>query len=479
MNKLFKNTLVYSIGRIIPQLTGFILLPIYTKYMKPEEYGIVQSMQILGIVLVVFFSLASERSIFRLFYDYNKTNETKIFFGNLVFLIFFTSLTLYGLIFVFQDPFSRIFNSIEFYPFYFLAITNTLFLTFSFVPLNMYQVQGKALIFTLLSVVSFLVGVLFILYFVVLKEEKAIGMLKGQMIGNGLMLFFYVPIILNNAEFKIKKKVLKNIFQFSIPMIPALLSAWILNMSNRVMLDIFIKDPNAALKEIGIYSLAFKIASSSAVVLGAFSTAYNPIFFEKANQQDQIKSKKELGRLNFIYAIVSFSICFTISFFSKEVITILFDKDYHEAFKIIPIITLSVFFTQIISLFNLMNYQEKKTVAVMLIIVSSAVITLVSNVLLIPVYFSIGAAWANVFGVVINLTLAWYYAKRHYYVPFNLMKILFFALIGVCIIYIDFLIDFNDMYISLLLKVVLIGSVLFFLYRKYKTEIFQILKKQT
>ena len=57
---LVKNTSIYTLGRLIPQLAGFFLLPIYTKYLTPSDYGIISAMQILSSVLVILFSLSIE-----------------------------------------------------------------------------------------------------------------------------------------------------------------------------------------------------------------------------------------------------------------------------------------------------------------------------------------------------------------------------------------------------------------------------------
>jgi O-antigen/teichoic acid export membrane protein len=55
---LAKNTILYTIGNFLPQAAGFILLPIYSKYLLPEDYGIVSSMQVISSIFIIFFTLA-------------------------------------------------------------------------------------------------------------------------------------------------------------------------------------------------------------------------------------------------------------------------------------------------------------------------------------------------------------------------------------------------------------------------------------
>ena len=87
MGHLLKNTIIYSLGRILPQAVNFILLPIYSEYLSPTQYGIIESMVVFSTILTVIFSFATERSMFRIYYDYKKEDDKKKFIGNTTILI--------------------------------------------------------------------------------------------------------------------------------------------------------------------------------------------------------------------------------------------------------------------------------------------------------------------------------------------------------------------------------------------------------
>lgn len=466
MSRLIKNSTLYSLGKIIPQLSGFILLPIYTKYLSPIEYGQVQSMQIFGFVLLIFFTLATERSIYRLYHDYIDESEKRKFLGNIVIVILLVSITFLILIFLNRSIFSKIFPSIEFYPFYVIIITSTFFQCFSLAPLALLQVKQKAKVFISVSTTSFILSTSFILYFILVKDEKAIGLLKGQLIGNIIMCFYYIPFTLKHSYFKFDKLIIKSILKFSTPLIPALISAWVLNMSNRIFLDIYISNPEKALEQIGIYSLAFKLSNATTIIMGGLSTAFVPIFYEKASQPNQIRAKQDLVKLNDLYTIISFIICFLVCFFSKEIIPIFFNKSYHSAMNLIPFLVLTAFLTQVSGLFNLMNYQEKKTNSVMIVILVSAIVTILGYIFLIPKYLAIGAAWSLVFGFSLNLILSSIIAKRNYYVPFPFTKYFFLTLLGATIIFIDINFKTLPITISIIIKLFLLALIAVIGYRR-------------
>lgn len=476
MKELFKNTLIYSIARIVPGITGFLLLPIYTNYLNPSEYGKVQSMQVLGAFLIIIFSLASERSIFRLYYDYDTEQKKKQFIGNVSMMVITTTVVIGSLIFLLKDYVKLIFNSIEFNPYYVFIILYSMFMSLTFIPLNLFQVKGKAFRFSIYSISGFLLSTGLILYFVIYELEGAIGILKGQFIAAGIMLVFYSIEIVKNSDFTFNKKIIKNILSFSIPIIPILLSSWLMNMSNRVFLDYFIDEDSLALFEIGIYSFAYKIASLSGIVMGSIYTAYNPIFYKEANNTNQIEAKNKLEEIKYFYALIALFICFSAAFVSRNLVKLFFTEEYASSSHLIPVISLCFFFTQIVGLYNLMLYQEKKTKSVMVNLIISSILTIGFNILLIPVYFSLGAAFGTLLGVLCNVFLQYRSAKKAYNVSFKFKKIIYFLLLLFSIVIIDIVFINYSGYISLILKLLFIISLLLFTLFRYNNNSFRIKK---
>ena len=155
MNKLVKNTAVYSIGQILPQAAGFILLPIYTHFLTPADYGIVSSMAVLQTIFAIFFTFCLERSIVRLYWEYKTENDKKDFFGTITISIaVFSSIGLF-LLFIFNNYVGLIYRSIDFYPFYAYAILSSFVGVFSLVPKHYLMLKGKAGVFITLSLLQF------------------------------------------------------------------------------------------------------------------------------------------------------------------------------------------------------------------------------------------------------------------------------------------------------------------------------------
>ena len=97
------------------------------------------------------------------------------------------------------------------------------------------------------------------------------------------------------------------------PIIPGILSAWILNLSDRIFIERFFSTT-----EVGIYSLGYQISGLVLIFSVAFKKAYDPYFYKIANSRSLHFAKRQLYNTNFIFVIVLLFATFVISFFAKE-----------------------------------------------------------------------------------------------------------------------------------------------------------------
>ena len=144
MNKLARNASIYTIGNILPKAAGFLLLPVYTRFLTPADYGIISSMLMLGTLLAVLLTLAVGRSIYRLYYDYQSVEGKREFLGTISIFLFLISTFSILIMFLLRDYVGHIFKSIPFFPYYACIILATYFDIFSEVPKIYYMVTEQA-----------------------------------------------------------------------------------------------------------------------------------------------------------------------------------------------------------------------------------------------------------------------------------------------------------------------------------------------
>ena len=429
--------------------------------MSTTEYGIVSSVQVMSIFLLMSFTLAIDRVIFRLLYDYKSGEERRLFLGTSSFSIFIFSIV--GLLLVFVLKFFFVDGTligIDFYPYIFLMVLEVFFITFNLVPRAYLQIEGKSKLYVKLSILDFVVSSSFILYFIVLKDEGAYGMLKGRLLGVLLTLPFYLKLTYDIIIFKFDFKIFKNILNYSWPGIVIILSTWLLDQSDRIFLGKYFD-----MSQVGIYSLGYKIAGISLMIVGAINQAYTPYFYKLANSVNQNESKNKLTIINTLYIVIVIIVTFIISLFSEDFLILFIDSKYGRANDyIIPISVIYVF--QLSSLvFNLSIYQNKKNVLMMMINFLGGGICVVLNLFLIPTFGSFGAIIATFVSYFIIFCIKFYFSKKNYWVPINLgeLSLLFFVLFSIVTL---FKFITLNIWLGLLLKVITSLSIVVIIYIK-------------
>lgn len=472
MSKLVKSTFIYSLGSILPRIASFFLLPLYTRYLSPADFGIVQSMLVFSTIIMVFFSLAMDNSIYRLYYENNSEESKRNLLGTIFISIFFVSLVLTSALFIFNKFTSQVFQTIPFFPYYAYSILFSFFNIFGIIPRIYFQLKEKPEVFITISIVQFIFATGLILYFVVAKNEGATGMLKGQMIGAIFMVPWFIILLSKIINIKFNYSILKGVLAYSLPMIPAILSAWVLNLSDRIFIE-----RNFNLEEVGVYSLGYKIAEIVLIFSSSFNVAYNAIYFKLASSVDQVNAKKQLYKYNNIYVMLLMILIFITILFSKEIISMLFDERYIEAYRIIQIVAIGFFFSHATGLSNFAIYQEKKTLVVMFIMIFCALLNLLLNFLFIPKLGMYGAAYATSISFFIQFVINYLYSKKYYFIPLNFRNMIYAFLIMIAI-FLPFSLIEIDIIFSLVIKLVIVFGIILFATKKYYKNILYIINSK-
>lgn len=448
MKSLISSSIIYTLGRVLPQVVSFILLPVYTFYISTEDYGIINSMQVLSAIIVLFFTCALDRGVLRMYYDFDSSLIKKTYLGTISISIFIISTVFLIIFFLFSDKLNLIYSSIDFYPFYSYTLISCYLEVFSLIPLIYLQIHNRPLIYISLNLFKFIIGVSLTLYFIIFLNAGAIGMIKALFFSNLIVTPVYLYFAFKSFSFKLDFKMLLDTFKFTLPILPTLLAAWVLNISDRIFVEKYFN-----MTDVGIYSLGSKISGSVLILFGAFSIAYSPYFFEKAKKQ---LNNKDLFIFNKQICIFFLFLTFSLFFLSEEIIKIFFNADYYESVNVIQILSLHTILAVFLGVLNLMYYQSKATLPLLYIFIVGAVVNIVLNFVLIPELSFIGASFSTVLSFLVMFLIQLKFAKNYYYIPFD-WKNIFRVTVGFSVIYYLFeLLIIDNIYISIIIKCIIL-----------------------
>jgi O-antigen/teichoic acid export membrane protein len=423
-NKLVSNLSFYTIGDMLPKAASFFLLPIYTTYLNPSEYGIVGAMTAFVAFLGIFLTLNFERSIFRLLYDYKDEQVQKKFLGTIFIWIFIFATSVVLILFFCRDYVTKFYDSIDFFPYFLISILTVYLNLFGNIPRIFLQVKQRAKTFVVLGLVQFLITNFSILYFVVYLQMKAEGYLLGGLISAALMLPYFLWYTSKIVSLKFDKNIFRAVSKFSLPIFPAIISSQLIDLSDRIFIEKYLTT-----SDLGLYSLSYSIAGIVLVFTAAFKKAYDPYFYKIANTLKVDEAKEVLKKTNTLYYVVTLLISFSIAIMSKEVIELFFNDKYSSAYRIVPIICIAYAISKVSGLINLSFYQNKNTKLMMYISIASGALNIMLNFLLIPSYGYFGAAYATVVTYVFMLLVKYYFSRNEFFIEIDFRRLLIVSLL--------------------------------------------------
>ena len=455
---LAKNTVIVSIGKICTQLITFFLLPVYTAVLSNEEYGVVDLLNTLTSLLLPIATLQIEQGIFRYLLDCreNKEKQTTLITTVSKFILVQSAICI--LIFLCASPF--IHNEYK----YFL-MANLLMGILSSISLQICRGLGDNKTYAVGSFITGALTVILNVIFIVVFKWGAYGMLIATAISNLLCAIYvfvkkkiykYIDIKQND------KKLLKDIIKYSVPLIPNMISWWIVSASDRTIISAVI-----GVAQNGIYSAANKFS-------GIFSTLYsvfNLTWTESASININSEDRDEFFSKIFDFIVRFFgSLCLGTIAVMPFVFGILVNEKFAESYYQIPILILGSVFNILVSFLGSVYVAKKLTKEIAKTSIIAAIINIVVNIALINQIGLYAASISTVIAYFAMFIYRWIDVKK--YVSIKTNKAL------IAVLSVSFLVAIITYYLKMkiILIVVLLAVIIIAIYinkdsAKYLTEI--------
>lgn len=251
----------------------------------------------------------------------------------------------------------------------------------------------------LLSIVTPLIGLLAVYY----SDDKTSAKIYSSVLIQSLFGLFFILVNYRKSKTFFNKKYWKYALTFSIPLIPHYLGNIILIQSDRVLIEKF-----CSTKEVGIYSVAYSASMVLLLIVTTINQSYVPWSFKKLKE----KKFNEISKITtFLILAVAYSIVLII-LLGPEIITLLAPKEYYQAIWVIPPVAISCFFIFIYTLFGNIEFYFEKKGYVAIASISSAILNLLLNLVLIPLFGYLAAAYTTLACYIILSILHYCFMKK-------------------------------------------------------------------
>lgn len=377
---LFKNTSIFAVGELGNKLINFILVPLYTYVLTKEQYGTVDLIMTLSIMITPLVMINIGEGLMRYALDkdadYNQLSSIAILailFGFVISLLIFPLSALSPIVYEFR---------VYFYLYVVLSAAYSVITSF---------MRGKELLkqyvcCNLLD--TFLIAVLNIFFLVYLKSGVE-GYLCAYILAKFICLIlslFLCRFIEKGKKFDFNVRLAKELAVFSLAVVPTSLLWWCINSSDRIMIT-----QMSGVAENGILAISYKIPSILAIINNIFMQAWK---FSAIKEKDSSDGGKFINDMFQQYMVSSMIISATMIIFIRIITKVLFAPNYYESWEASVFLLVGYVFMGLSTFVGTVYYVEKNMIGNMLSAVVGAVVNIVLNLLLIPVLGSSGATLA-------------------------------------------------------------------------------------
>jgi O-antigen/teichoic acid export membrane protein len=406
----------YSAINVINASIPFLLLPVLTAYLSQDDYGRLSLIQLLMTISFPFI-LMNTHGLINIEYSKLSKQGIKDMISTLVLMAFAGVAFLEIIFYIFEIWIVKYFHIPVEYVYYI-----PLFVFFQAIPiivLALYQAKQEPMKFGLFKIGMALSNLTFSLMLVVVWQMNWEGRVIGIAVSFLLFSLIGLKLLYDNSLLypKANMKFFKMAMKFGLPLIPHTIAGLFLSMSDRVMLANILGTDS-----VGLYSVAFQVASAVMILMSSINQAWIPVLYEKLNTNPTYKEKVGIVKTTYkiMAGMVGISIIFIIIY--PIIFTFFVDAKFFEAQNIVPYIVLAFLFQGFYYMFTNYIFYSKKTHILSYITVFSVCIVLISNYYLINLYGVIGAAYAMILVYLVFFLLVWYFANKIYAMPWFKFK---------------------------------------------------------
>lgn len=460
-SKLIGNIFAYGVGGVIVKVISFLLLPVFTNYLAPEDYGIISLLLSISDFFALLFMTGLSTVTGAHYFESNEHSHKAT-----VIWSYFTLLVVLGFGFVvigyiLAGKISLLLfgNSQHVYLIKVILITTVFSLLIE--PFALYlKFEQKARIYSLLMVITALMTISFNLLMVVVLRGGARGMIESISLSRGIGALMMMSIVTYGFYlryvFSIHTAI--ELFKLGLPLLPSSIFMFVMAENAK-----YVSQYLSGLNIVGLYQVGMNLTLPIYIAVNSFASAWFPFFMAYLNEQKTVQ--RILARWT-TYYVAGFG-ALTLMFFvwAKPVVYLMTQPAYVSAYKVIGLIATGHFLLGLFYVLSPAMYYARELTARIPIQLVAVIVGVFLSLILIPTYGLIGAglSFAGGYAAQIVLLVLWNFYRRHKYItiPYEWHKLVslgFFYILctGFTVVRWDIPIGIYDIVISIVITVIVI-----------------------
>jgi len=421
LKELTKDTAVYGISTVVGRFLQFLLVPFYTNVLDPVDYGISSNIYAYIAFISLVYSYGMDVS-FQKYAANSDENEKKSLFSTTYSFLLITSVALSIIMLLSHGTMNSLMEVTDKYDYLIYYMVAIMFFdVVAVVPFANLRLERKARKFAFIKFTNIIIQIVlnFVLIFKIKMGIEAIFI--SNLAASVVTIFMLIPEIKRFLSFRIQKDILKKMLRFALPYLPASLGATIVQVVDRPLVLSM-----AGPKMCGIYQANYKLGIFMMLIVSMFQYAWQPFLLTNAKEKN---AKEIFAKVLTLFLIAAALIWIVISLFINDLVTLnifghtFFGRKYQIGWEIVPVILLGYLFHGMYVNFTAGIYIEEKNKYLPFITGAGALINVVVNLLLIPVWGIMGAALATLASYLLMSSMIFFFAQKYYHVNYEYRKV--------------------------------------------------------
>ena len=462
LKKLAEQTVVYGLSSVIGRLLNYLLVPLYTRFFAPEDYGVVTELYAYVAFLVILLTYGLETAFFR--FSKAEKNTAKAYSTALVSLIV-TSCVFVFLALVSSESIANYMGAgiKQIYIQYFAVIVSLD--AVSSITFAKLRQDEKAFRFATVKLFGVLVNITLNVYFILFKELLDIEYIFiSNLISSIVTIFLLFPqMIISKISFD--KKLWKKMMAYGLPLLIAGLAGMTNETIDRILLKHLLPIEDSVY-QLGIYGALYKLSIIMILFIQTFRFAAEPFFFDQHNSSNDRSIYSDVMK----YFVVVMGVIFlAVIIFYEFIIGFLGPayRDHPDGFEIVSILLIANLFLGVLYNLSIWYKLTEKTIFGAYISIFGAIITVVLNFSLIPKIGILGSAWATLMCYFSMTILSYFLGKKYFPIPYQTSRIVFYLGVILALYFVIVNFDLNTAINTLFL----LGFVIFvYVFEKNKKQ---------
>jgi O-antigen/teichoic acid export membrane protein len=413
MKRVGRQTLIYGAGILLSRAVAFIMLPIYTRFLTPSDYGILQLIDMTLEVLSIIAGSRIASGIYLYYHRAKEPQEKRAVVSTALILVLVT----YGLVaavtLVAAPTVSAwVFRTSAYGNLLRIAAAGFFLNALVWIPLHYIRLKERPGLYVIVSAVKLVMQLGLNIYFVVVLERAVEGVLLSTLIANAVIGCGLAVYLLKDVGVHFSRDASRKLLRYGVPLIGTQIATFVATFSDR-----FFIERAAGTAEVGIYGLAYQFGFLLAAVgYQPFHMVWEPVRFEIAKRDD----RDQIYARSFLYFnILLLTTAVGIVLFVEDVIRVMSDPAFHRAAELVPLIVLAYVLQSWTGFHDLGILMREKTEHITLANWAGAIVSLFGYWWLVPAYLGWGAAIATVAGFAVRQIIVYSVSQRLWPIAFD------------------------------------------------------------